>query len=289
MNKKSLGKGLGALIPDNYSQQIENKEDTASGIAQILLSQIEVNRDQPREHFDPQKLADLKASIQSKGIIQPIVVTKKGDNRYEIVCGGRRFEAVKQLGLQSIPAIVKEVSADALLELALIENIQREDLNAIEEAKAYMRLQEAKHFSQEEIAQRVGKDRSTIANTIRLLRLPIEVQELITLDRLTNGHARALLALPTSDYQVRLASRIVKEGLSVRQTEEIVQRTSRKRRAKTARQLDAQIVDLERKLEQKLGTRVKLFAGKKRGRIEISYFSLDDLDRVLGILGIDVD
>lgn len=286
MIKKGLGKGLGALIPDNYVEMLDEKSaEGSTGFREIAVADIVPNRDQPRHEFNAQRLEELMQSIRSNGVIQPIVVSQRG-RQYEIVCGERRFQAVKRLGLSTVPAIVRDVDPANLLEVALIENIQRQDLNSIEEAMAYQRLQESKQFSQEEIAQKVGKDRSTIANSIRLLRLPKDIQDLLQSDRISSGHARALLALPTEDYQKRLVKRIIAEGLSVRQTEEIVQRSGHKRRAKLARRLDVEIIDLERRLEQRLGTRVKLFAGKKKGRIEISYFSLDDLDRILTLLGL---
>jgi len=288
---RGLGKGLGALIPDTYASALQAKksEPATAGILEIEVSNILPNPDQPRAEFNELRIEELSNSIREKGILQPLIVKKKGSS-YELICGERRFRAAKKAGLTKVPVIVKDVADEALLELALIENIQREDLNPLEEAKAYLRLVEERGLSQEEIAKRVGKDRSTVANGLRLLRLPDEIRELLIAGMLTQGHARALLALPSESIQKSLARRIARETLSVRQVEEIVQKTSGgKRRAKRLRRLDAQIIDLEGKLEKKLGTQVRIFDHKGKGRIEIRYFSLDQLDHLLDVVGIPRD
>lgn len=295
--KKALGKGLSSLIPDTYISATtrSEKEDweagaqaQVEGFELIPVTEIAPNPDQPREIFSPEAIEELATSIREKGILQPIVVTKKSDgaldgHRYELVCGERRLKAALLSGLEKVPAIVKEIAKDDLLEWALVENIQREDLNALEEARAFERLVNERGLSQEEVAKRLGKSRTAITNTIRLLRLPEEVLGYVREGRLSAGHARALLGLFTPDQMVQLARRIVKENLSVRQVEEIVARSARKRRARKARLLTPEITDLESRLARLLGTEVRIFTSKNssQGRIVIHYFSLDELDRVL--------
>lgn len=302
--KKVLGRGLSALIPDTYASEIKEKitapkavsapetGQNQSAFRMIPLVQIIPNTDQPRKEFREEGIKELAASIKEKGILQPVVVKKVNDSQYMLICGERRFRASSVCGLTEIPAIVKDVASDELLEWALIENIQRMDLNALEEAEAYARLAEERMLSQEEIAKRVGKERSTVANALRLLRLPDEVKLHIIEGRLSAGHARALLSLLTPEHQRHMARRIIQDNLSVRQAEEIVNRSNaQKRKAKTARNLKPEIVDLENKLAQHFGTQVKIFPKKnqKEGRLEIRYFSLDDLDRILQTLGIKIN
>lgn len=299
--KKALGRGLSALIPDTYANEIKEKvhapkpseatvsSQPASGFQMIPIAQIIPNQDQPRKEFSTEGIQELAASIKEKGILQPVVVKKIKENQYMLICGERRFRASTLCGLQEIPAVIKDVATDEFLEWALIENIQRLDLNPLEEAEAYFRLAEERMLSQDEIAKRVGKDRSTVANMLRILRLPEEVRILLVSGRLTAGHARAILGLLTPEHQRQMARRIMEENLSVRQVEAIVNRSNaHKRKAKTARNLKPEIVDLENRLSQRFGTQVKLYPKKnqKSGRIELWYFSLDDLDRILQISGI---
>lgn len=309
--KKVLGKGLSALIPDNFVRPVKTETPVIetpanagpakteakyeippiSGFRMIPIAEIQTNENQPRKTFAPEKIEELAASIKEKGILQPIVVKRVKDGEYSVICGERRLRAALLCGLTEIPAVIKDVAAENFLEWALIENIQREDLNPIEEAQAYWRLAEEQSLSQDEIAKRVGKDRSTIANTVRLLRLPEEIRIHIADGRLTSGHARALLGLLTPEHQRQMARRIAQENLSVRQVEAIVNRSNaHKRKPKSARNLRPEIVDLETKLAQHLGTQVRIFPKKnqKEGRIEIKYFSLDDLDRVLQKTGFQV-
>ena len=294
MKKKALGKGLSALIPDTYMKFMETQKESqrtqaegVSGFMEIPIAQVRPNREQPRMRFSEEKIEELANSIKEQGILQPIIV-KKTEGGYELVCGERRLKAAERCGLDKIPAIVKDLAEEKLLEWALVENIQREDLNPIEEAQAYVRLIEQRDLSHDDVAKKVGKDRSTVANTIRLLRLPQEILEGLIESRLQAGHARALLALPTPEHQRQLARRIMEERLSVRQVEELVGRAaSRKRRAKVSRSVSADLIALETKLERKLGTQVRMFPNRNnQGRIEIRYYSLDDLDRVLNLLGI---
>ncbi len=311
--KKALGRGLSALIPDSYKEQMvaERKEAPAATVTLnaepevsitapvfdaktqafqlIPIAQIATNADQPRKNFNTETIEELANSIREKGVLQPIIVKKKESGGYEIVCGERRFRAASLCGLTEVPAIIKDIAAEDFLEWALIENIQREDLNPIEEAEAYQRLVEERRISQEEVAKRVGKNRVTVTNTMRLLRLPQEVKQSLVEGNLSAGHARALLGLLTPEHQRHMAKRIAEENLSVRQVEAIVNRSNaHKRKAKTARHLSADIVDLETRLTHFLGTQAKIYPRKnqKEGRIEIQYFSLDDLDRVLQKIGL---
>lgn len=297
--KKVLGKGLSALIPDSYISQVSEKPKVEnplsnlkaeeslkqSGFQLIPIEKIAAHQDQPRKGFPPEGIEELAASIKEKGILQPVVVSRSPHpGEYLLICGERRLRAARLCGLQEIPAVVKEVARDEFLEWALIENIQREDLNPLEEAEACQRLVEDRRYSQEELAKRIGKDRSTVANMLRLLRLPDEVRQYLGSGRLSTGHARALLALMTPEHQRQLAKRIVEETLSVRQVEAIVNRSNaHKRKAKLARHLSPEIVDLEERLARHLGTQVKIYPKKNQiqGRLEIHYFSLDDLDRIL--------
>ena len=294
LKKKALGKGLSALIPDTYAKSVEfqsqiqkNRPTDEQAIQEISIASIKPNRSQPRHRFADEKIDELAASIKEQGILQPIIVKKSGDG-YELVCGERRTRAAQKCGLDKIPAIIKDLAEEKLLEWALVENIQREDLNPIEEAQAYVRLLEERGLSQDELAKKVSKDRSTVANTIRLMRLPQDVLEGLIDGRLQAGHARALLALPTPEHQRQLAKRIMEDKLSVRQVEELVGRSvTRKRRARSARVMDQDIIHLETKIERKLGTQVRIYPNKKnQGRIEIRYYSFDDLDRLLNLLGI---
>ncbi len=311
--KKALGRGLSALIPDSYKDQMvaESKEPAAGTMTLteapeisvssplteaktqafqlIPVSRIATNADQPRKNFNAETIEELANSIREKGVLQPIIVKKKGSGDFEIICGERRFRAATLCGLTEVPAIIKDIAAEDFLEWALIENIQREDLNPIEEAEAYQRLVEERKISQEEVAKRVGKNRVTVTNTMRLLRLPQEVKQSLVEGRLSAGHARALLGLLTPEHQRHMAKRIVEENLSVRQVEAIVNRSNaHKRKAKTARHLSAEIVDLETRLTHFLGTQARIYPRKnqKEGRVEIQYFSLDDLDRVLQKIGL---
>lgn len=295
LKKKVLGKGLSALIPDSYVKMMEREKETAktsqekmeAAIQEVPIASIRPNREQPRHRFPEETIEELANSIREQGILQPIIV-KKSEGGYELVCGERRLRAAQKCGLDKVPAIVKDIAEEKLLEWALVENIQREDLNAIEEAQAYVRLIEGHNLSHDDIAKKIGKDRSTIANTIRLLRLPEEVLTGLIDGRLQAGHARALLALPTPAHQRQMAKRIMADKLSVRQVEEMVGRSvTRKRRAKLSRPLDQDLVALETKIGRKLGTQVRIFPGRNnRGKLEIRYYSLDDLDRVLNLLGI---
>ncbi|HID10207.1 MAG TPA: ParB/RepB/Spo0J family partition protein [Candidatus Latescibacteria bacterium] len=278
MGRKALGRGLGALLP-------EHSEDEGSRVRHIPVADIEPNPFQPRMNLDEAGIEELKRSIQEKGVIQPIVVRKLEGGRYQIVIGERRWRAVKEAGMETIPAIVREVSsAEEMIELALVENIQREDLNPIDEANAYRVLMEECHLTQEEVAQRVGKDRSTVANLLRLLKLPDEVQERILDGELSMGHARALLALEDPQEQVRLCREIIKNGWSVRKVEQVVRARRAVRREEKPKDKDPILRDLEEELQRALGTAVRIVQGGKKGRIEIEFYSNRDLERLVALL-----
>lgn len=277
IQNKALGRGLSALIPLK-----EADLGTQEKVLQIPISQIRTSKYQPRTEFDEKKLNELVSSIKEKGVVQPVLVRKSPDG-YELIAGERRLRAVKNLGVERIPAIVKDVNDVDMLEMALIENIQREELNPIEEARAFQRFVNDFNFTQEKIAQVLGKDRSTIANTIRLLALPKKIQDFVSKNLITAGHAKAILSLPTETEQLRVSNIIIKKGLSVREAENLVNKRSSGARRHEIKK-DAQISDLESRLQQTLGTRVRIFHGKKRGRIQIEYYSNEDLNRILDLI-----
>lgn len=282
MARKVLGRGLEALIP-------EIGEDNAQPrVIQVDIDEVTPNPYQPRETFDQAKLDELARSIAEKGIIQPIAVREKEGGGYELIAGERRLRAAKQAGYSTIPALIKAVSsAEDMMELALIENIQRDDLNPIHEAKAYHRLMEECHLTQEEIATRVGKNRATVANTLRLLRLPEEVQKRVLADDISMGHARALLGLDSRLEQTEMCKQIVKNGLSVRKVEELV-----KNRFKDVQEGSRPVrkapdlLAVEEIIQRMLGTRVSIAQGQHKGKIEIEFYSTDDLNRILELLKI---
>lgn len=278
MINKALGKGLSALIPERAEAQ-ESREL----VLQIPISKIKTNKYQPRLEFNKEKLAELVSSIKEKGVIQPVLVRKVGDG-YELIAGERRLRAVTALGMDHIPAIVKNVADLDMLEISLIENIQREGLNPIEEASAFQRFITDFNFTQEKIASSLGKNCSTISNTIRLLGLPKKIRDFISQGSITAGHARALLALPTENDQLRVCNLVIKKGLSVRETETLTSKRALgagRKAAPAGRGQD--ITDIENRLQHIFGTRVKIFHGKNRGRIHIEYYSTEDLNRILDI------
>ena len=278
MEKRALGKGLSALIPVREENQ-ENRES----VLQIPLSKIKTNKYQPRIEFNKEKLAELISSIKEKGVVQPVLVRKTQDG-YELIAGERRLRAVTNLGIDTIPAIIKDVADVDMLELSLIENIQREELNPLEEAFAFQKFITDFNFTQDKIATVLGKDRSTIANTIRLLSLPKKIQEFISRGSITAGHAKAILSLPTENQQLRVCNLVVKKGLSVRETESLAsKRTAGGEARKVEINKDQSLVDIEHQLQRLFGTRVKLLHGKKRGKIQIEYYSSEDLNRILDI------
>jgi len=287
--KRGLGKGLSALIGeksilddigDDYG-----KESTDQ-VQQIPLDNIVAKEDQPRKEFDKSSLKELAESIKVHGVIQPILVRKKED-KYEIIAGERRFRASRLVGLKEIPAIIMDADKEDAAKLALIENIQREDLNPIEEAMAYKHLLEEFRLTQEEVAKTIGKSRSYIANCLRLLNLEEKVIEYLYNGDLTTGHGKVLLAVKDKKQQLSLAEKIVTEGLNVRETEKEVKKLNKKKPSKrTTRERDPYIIDLEEQLMRSLGTKVRLTMGKKNGKIEIEYYGMEDLERILEMLSI---
>ncbi|MGH7197287.1 MAG: ParB/RepB/Spo0J family partition protein [Candidatus Omnitrophota bacterium] len=281
MERKVLGRGLEALIPAD-SQGIKER------VQMLKVSQVEASRLQPRLNFSQERIQELANSIREKGVIQPVLVRAAGEDRYELIAGERRLRAVKHLGLTEIPAIVRRVTDADLLEMSLIENIQREELNPVEEAKAYRRLAQEFGLTQDTIAARVGKDKSSISNLLRILNLPDKIQDYLSKEFITFGHAKAILSLGDPKRQITFCEQIIERHLSVRQAEiGASQRLSPKRKAaRAALTADSNLRDLEEKLQHALGTKVRLHHGKKRGKIEIEYYSLEDLDRVLALLGV---
>lgn len=284
--KNGLGKGVNVLFndsPDELLSVLESEPDK-SGRNLLPIIDIEPNKDQPRKDFDEDKLAALAESIKEHGVISPILVTPGKGGTYKIVAGERRWRASKLAGLKEIPCIIKELNAQELSELAMVENLQRDDLNPIEESEGYRYLMERFSLTQEEIAKKIGKSRSAIANALRLNNLCTEVKALLKDDKLSQGHARALLTLD-ADAQLAIAERIIQDGLNVRQTEAIVQNYgSEKTRSqkKTVNPIMQKYYkDVENNLSSQFGTKVRICEGSKKGRIEIEYYSKDDLERIL--------
>lgn len=281
MARRGLGRGLEALIPQ--------AEEGGDQILSIEIERIDPNPWQPRRRHDEAGLEELAASIREHGVVQPIIVCRGEEGRYRLVAGERRWRACKMLGLGTIPAIVKELSDREITEVALVENIQREDLNPLEEATAYRILLEEFGLTQEEVARRVGKTRAQISNTVRLLHLPERVRELIGEGLLSAGHGRALLGLEDAAEQVSLAEEIVRRGLSVREAEELVRRRSGGRSAARPREgkQSEEWEEVARQLAERLGTRVRIRAKDGRGRIEIEFYGWEDLERLLELMGVE--
>lgn len=293
MEKRALGKGLEALIPqrDKMKQVFLREIDSGKDRSQILnipLSKIIPNKRQPREDFASEKQKELIASIKEKGVIQPILVRQQNDN-FEIIAGERRWRAAQELKFQEIPVIIKDADDKNALELALIENLQRDDLNPIEEARAYQRLIDEFHFTQDDVAQGVGKARTTVANALRLLKLPQNIQQAIRQELISMGHARALLSVEDVKLQQQLCNKVIGEGLSVRELENIVRKkdelyelvSKKSLKIKSFKAKDMHTQQVEDELKQILGTKVSIQHGKKRGKVQIEYYSLQDLDRLL--------
>ena len=281
MEKKALGKGLGALLPDSLPKILPIERETTQ---EVPLDRIVPNRYQPRRRFDPDELAQLSESVKKNGLLQPVLVRRKADGIFELIAGERRYRAAKSAGLKSIPAVVRNSSDEQAMELALIENLQREDLNPIEEARAYHRLVTEFGLTQESLAQRFGKDRSSIANSLRLLNLPNEIHGLIESLEISMGHAKVLLGLSRPELQVKLARRIIEGQLSVRQTEQLIASELRAGKSKAAARRLTVYSDLEEKLRKRLGTKVTISKRRKGGRIEIHYFEPADLDRLTDMI-----
>lgn len=277
---KRLGKGLSALIPE-IDEEINKKE-----IVQVKLSNIRPNKNQPRKEFDQDRIKTLSDSIKSVGVLQPIVLKPTGENNYMIIAGERRYRASIMAGKEEIPAVIKDIPVKDIMEIALIENLQREDLNAIEEALAFKNLIENYKVTQEELSEAVGKSRPHITNTLRLLNLQKKVIKMIENGEITPGHGKALLRIENHDEQLKIANRIVKEDLSVRVVEEMAKRIIENKEVKKPekKQRDIYIVDAEEKLSNLFGTQVNISKGKKKGKIEIVYNNEEELNDILSMM-----
>ena len=275
MTRKALGRGLNALL--------RTVETTTVGLEQVAIDSIDPNPFQPRRQFPEENLKELAESIRASGLVQPVML-RPADGRYQLIAGERRWRAARLAGLETIPVVVRDVGDQDALELALTENLLREDLNPLEVAHGYEALQQKHGLSHEEIADHLGLNRTTVTNTLRLLRLPPEIQEMIGNAQISSGHARAVLGLDSAAAQLQLAKLIVKQGLSVRQAEYLVaargEGKSAKRKSAEAPPLDPNLRAAILEMERTLGTRVKIQGNEKRGRIEINYYSAEDLNRI---------
>lgn len=289
--KKGLGKGLDTMIPKVVKEDVilEKEIEKAEGLATetyVKLSKIEPNRNQPRKNFDQEELESLAASLKQKGMISPIIVTKRNDH-YEIVAGERRWRAARIAGLSEIPVLIREYTDQEIDEISIIENVQREDLNSIEEANAYKRLMDEYSYTQEVVAEKMGKSRAAITNTLRLLKLSEKIQKMIIEKKLSEGHARALLAVEDLKVQEKLAQKIIDEKLSVRDIEKLVKNLGKPEKAKTPAnsEYDVFYKDIAESLKTSLGTKVSVSGkGDGAGKIEIEFYSNDELDRLVAKL-----
>jgi ParB family chromosome partitioning protein len=282
MKKEVLGRGLEALLSTDLKESVSETER----VKELDLDEIDANPHQPRERFSDEHLGELAESIRKHGVLQPVVVRRAGD-RYQLVVGERRFRASKLAGRATIPAIVREIGDDDSLKFALLENLQREDLTPVEEARGYAALRDEFGLSVKEVASMLGKDRSTVANTLRLLKLPARVIELLEQGRLTAGHARAVLSIEGEAAQVEWAERIVSQGFTVREVEE--QAPGKKERRKKHRKADPQLAAIEERAEMRFGTRVKITPRRKGGVISIDYYSNEELEAILEKMGVDTE
>jgi len=273
--KKGLGKGLSALITSADTDE--------TGVKEIKINEIEPNSEQPRKYFNDEKLAQLAESIKLHGVVQPLIVQRSEDT-YKIVAGERRWRASRIAGLQTIPVIIRDLSSKQVMEIALIENLQREDLNAIEEAEAYEKLMEEYGMTQEDISATVGKSRPAIANSVRLLTLQDKIKSKVINGELSGGHARALLSIVDISLQLKAADEITKKGLNVRDTELLVKRLTTQKGKKKKSTMDVEYQAIEEKFREAFGTKVKIMNGKKSGKIMIEYYSLDELDRIMNLV-----
>lgn len=288
MSKRALGKGLDALF-QSYQQEVEvfetNQVDMNNDeIKEIKIQDIDPNKNQPRKDFDGESIDELVKSIKEHGILQPILV-KPNNGRYTIIAGERRWRAARLVGLDKIPAIVKDIEESEMLILALVENLQREDLDPIEEAEGIKRLMDDCNLTQEQVAQKIGKSRPVIANALRLLTLSPKIQSYLKENKITTGHARALLGIEDEQTREEIALYIIEKGLSVRETEKLIKRLKEGDNPKTKKihpkEKPSYLIDIEEKLEESLGTRVLITQGKKKGVIEIEYYNNDDLERIM--------
>jgi len=280
MEKKALGRGLDALIPTSKPAPMPELPE----VQHLRTDAIVPNRYQPRQRFSPQELGELTESLKQSGLLQPILVRRKGDGMFELISGERRWRAAKQAGLETIQAIIRNCTDEESIVLALIENLQRQDLNPIEAARAYHRMMNEFGLTQDIIAQRVGCERSSIANTVRLLNLPIDVQRLIESGELSTGHAKVILGLTDPTDQIRFAQLVVSRGLSVRETEKLIQYSIVRRKRAKQEPRRSPWSDVEERLRKRLGTKVTILKGRRGGKVIIHYFSPPELDGILETL-----
>ena len=294
VKRKGLGKGLDSLIPENKSAKVSSSEskkteETAelkSGEQMMKINMVEPNRDQPRRNFEEDALLELADSIKQYGVLQPLIVRKRNDY-YEIIAGERRWRAAKMAGVKEVPVIIQEYNEQEILEIALIENIQRENLNPIEEAMAFKKLLEEFNLKQDEVAERVSKSRTAVTNSMRLLKLDQRVQQMIIDDMISTGHARALLAIDDPEQQYMLANKIFDEKLSVRETEKLIKEIKNPKKQKEKKVIENAFIyeDIEDKMKQVLGTKVHVASkGKGKGKIEIEYYSDKELERMFDMI-----
>jgi len=292
VKKKGLGKGLDSLIPENKQTKVSRTDEPVSngksetGEQMMKINDVEPNREQPRKKFEEDALLELSDSIKQFGIIQPLVVQKRKDY-YEIIAGERRWRAAKMAGLKEVPVIVKNYTAQEIVEISLIENIQRENLNPIEEAMAFKRLLEEFNLKQDEVAERVSKSRTAVTNSMRLLKLDERVQQMIIDDMISTGHARPLLALDDQEQQYEIANRIFDEKLSVRETEKLIKELKNPKAPKEKKKLDNSFIydDLANKMKEVMGTKVSISSkGNGKGKIEIEYYSDMELERMFDMI-----
>ena len=288
--KKGLGKGLDSLITDKVSKPVKPKSEHAADAVMIDIKKVEPNREQPRKKFDEDALIELSESIKQFGVLQPLLCQER-DDYYEIIAGERRWRAAKIAGIKEVPVIIKKLSEQEIMEISLIENLQREDLNPIEEALAYKRLIAEFKLKQDEVAERVSKSRTAVTNAMRLLKLNEKVQQMVIDEMLTTGHARALLGIEDQDIQYVLAQQIFDQKLSVRDTEKLVKsmQNEKKGKKKEPEKLDSKLLaiysDLEEQMKKIMGTKVLINSkNSNSGKIEIEYYSQDELDRIIDLI-----
>ena len=283
MKSRGLGKGLNALIVENI-EEVDQKEEVGKNVNTLKTIEVEPNREQPRKIFDEDLLIELSDSIKEYGILQPLLVSKE-DGYYKIIAGERRWRAAKKAGLKEVPVIIKEYNSKEVLEVSLIENLQREDLNPIEEAKAYQLLVKKYKLKQDDISKKISKSRSAIANAMRLLNLDERVQQMLIDDMITTGHARPLLAIENKEEQYKFALNIFDQQLSVRETEKYIknQLAEPKNKKVSKNNLDPIYQNIEDRMKEIMGTKVQISRGKKKGKIEIEYYSNEDLERIIDL------
>jgi ParB family transcriptional regulator, chromosome partitioning protein len=275
MVKKGLGKGLGALISSADTEE--------TGVKELRINDVEPNLNQPRKHFNDEKLSQLAESIKQHGIVQPLIVKRENDT-YKIVAGERRWRAARLAGLHTVPVIIKELSSKQVMEIALIENLQREDLNPIEEAEAYEKLIDEYGMTQEEISITVGRSRPAIANSIRLLSLPDKLRDMVINGDISSGHGRALLTIENKELQMRAVEEVVKKGLNVRETESLAKRLISMKEKKKPKKLDEEYQAIEERFREIFGIKVRIVSNNKNGKIMIEYYSVEELERIVDII-----